>query len=301
MAINKILVPTAAVAGVLGAVSMPGMALAQGSDNPFVLSFEGSVGKGDHSNAYGEAKLGNGFDVFDDDTSFVGSVGLSRSINDTWDWNLSVSRLNYSDNVLNNGDAFNSVTFGTGSKRTDVAFTMTRDVAVGSAKARLGVGLAYANASTEKGLNVIDDDINNGPGGYFRNDFSTTFQGIGPRLSLEMQSAPVSGDGKLSVIGGVEVSLLAGQYKHSKGFEAYDGNVSPTFEGAESSSGDMMTAGLMIGLNYDASDSTSFRAGVRHDVTRMDRGSLGNGPFEIDGVDVNDAQTSFFLGMDVSF
>lgn len=297
MAFNKVLIPTAAVAGAFGAVGLPAMAAAQGADNPMVLSFEGAVGTGNRANAYGEAKLGEGFDVFDDDVAFVGSVGLSRSINEDWDWSLSVSQLGYTDNSVSfdGGSTFGS--WSSDQSRSEVNFSFGREVAVGTAKARLGLGLAYAKASAEKGLDFADAVDN---GYYFRNDLKTDFQGIGPRFSVDLQSAPVSSNGKLSVIGGVEVNLLAGQYDHSKGFEAYDGDQFGPFDVTNSDNGTMMTGGIKLGVQYEANENTSFRAGIRHDVSRMDLAELG-GPIDLAPVSVDDERTSFFVGMKVGF
>ncbi|WP_159082539.1 Lpg1974 family pore-forming outer membrane protein [Paragemmobacter aquarius] len=296
MSFNRVLAPTAAAAGAIGAAVFPGMALAQSTDSPLVLSFEGAVGTGDHANAYGEAKLGSGFDAFQDDVAFVGSVGLSRSINQDWDWSLSVSQLGYADNTVSGGGGSTSASWTSDVSRSDVAFSFGRDIALGSAKARLGLGLAYAKASAEKGLDVADLES----GDFFRNNTNSDFQGIGPRVSFDVQSAPVSANGKLSVIGGVEVNLLAGQYEHSKGFEAYVDESPRQFDLAESAKGDMMTAGIKIGLQYDANENTSFRAGVRHDVTRMDQVQV-TGPASIAPVSVEDGRTSFFVGMNVGF
>jgi hypothetical protein len=297
MSVNKVLFPTAALATVLGATAFPVAVAAQGTDNPLTLSFDGVVGTGNHANAYGEAKLGSGFDQFDDDVFFVGSVGLSRSINGNWDWKLSVSKLGYTDNTISDFSGQNSSFFTSASGRTETAVSFGRHLDIGLDKARLGLGLAYANAnaSTEKGFSAFDND-----GNYINSDLATEFQGIGPQISLDLQSAPVTANGKLSVIGGVDVSLLAGQYQHSKGFEAYDGNSNQLFsENATSAHGDMMTAGIMLGLQYDANENTFFRAGIRHDVTRMDQAAY-YGP-TVDSVSVQDGRTSFFVGMDVSF
>lgn len=296
MSFNKVLVPTAAAAGALGAAVFPGMASAQSADNPLVLSFEGAVGTGNHANAYGEAKLGSGFDAFEDDVAFVGSVGLSRSINQDWDWSISVSQLGYADNTISSQGGSQRASWTSGVNRSDLNFTIGRDVALGSAKGRLGLGLAYAKASAEKGLDVIDV----GNGNFFNSDLQSDFQGIGPRVSFDVQSAPVSANGKLSVIGGVEVNLLAGQYEHSKGFEAYDGTDTIQFGDSRSDNGDMMTAGLKIGLQYDANENTSFRAGIRHDVTRMDQAEV-TGPSSVGPLSVEDNRTSFFVGMNVGF
>ncbi len=298
MSVNKVLFPTAALATALGATAFPAAVAAQGADNPLTLSFDGAVGTGNHANAYGEAKLGSGFNEFDGDVAFVGSVGLSRAINDNWDWKVSVSKLGYADNSIGGSDNLNSGFYTSGSDRTEAAVSFGRKLDIGPAKARLGLGLAYANAnaSTEKGVSAFIND-----NGYFKSDFATEFQGIGPQVSLDLQSAPVAANGKLSVIGGVEVSLLAGQYQHSKGFEAYNGNDAPyQYDSATSTHGDMMTAGIKIGLQYDANENTVFRAGVRHDVTRMDHANLTD-PVTVGSVSVQDDRTSFFVGMDVGF
>lgn len=294
MAVNNILRPAATVVGALSAVVVPTTVSAQGADQPLVLSFEGAAGVGNHSNAYGQAKLGNGFDELDDDVAFVGSVGLSRSIDKNWDWSLSVSQLGYAENT--SGDQSGSLNFNlaNNSSRSEVDFTLGRKLTLGSATARLGVGLAYANASAEKGLDMSDLGS-----GYLHDSLSSKFQGIGPRLSLDVKSAPVGANGKLSVIGGVEVSLLAGQYQHSKGFEAYDG--SPfAFDDNKTDKGNMLTAGVKLGVEFDANESTSFRAGVRHDITRMDQAALFD-PDTVSYVPVEDGRTSFFVGMNVGF
>ena len=297
MAFNKVLIPTAAVAGAFGAVGLPAMAAAQGADNPMVLSFEGAVGSGNRANAYGEAKIGEAFDVLDDDVAFVGSVGLSRSINEDWDWSLSVSQLGYSDNSISD---VNDPLFGSSTNdqsRSEVNFSFGREVAVGTAQARLGLGLAYAKASAEKGLDIVDTQNDY----FFRTDLQTDFQGIGPRFSVDLQSAPVSSNGKLSVIVGVEVNILAGQYDHSKGFEAYYGQQLGPFDVATSDNGTMMTGGIKLGLQYEANENTSFRAGIRHDVSRMDIAAVVGGPSDIVPISVGDERTSFFVGMKVGF
>lgn len=296
MSFNKVLVPTAAAAGAIGAAVFPGMASAQSADNPLVLSFEGAVGTGNHANASGEAKLGSGFDAFGDDVAFVGSVGLSRSINQDWDWSISVSQLGYAENSVSSQGGSVAGSWTSDLSRSEVNFSFGHDMALGTAKARLGLGLAYAKASSEKGLDFVDLE----GGEYLTNNQKSDFQGIGPRVTFDVQSAPVSANGKLSVIGGVEVNLLAGQYEHSKGFEAYDGTNTTRFGAAGSDDGDMMTAGIKIGMQYDANENTSFRAGIRHDVTRMDQAEL-TGPSSIGPVSVQDNRTSFFVGMNVGF
>lgn len=290
MAINKVLAPTAAVASVFGAAFVPGVAAAQDGASPLVLSFEGSVGRGDQSKAYLEEK-GGIVDVLDDDTAFVGSVGLSRSINENWDWKLSASRRELADNTVTDGDGF-PATLSQGGSRTGVDFTLGRQFTAGAVNGRIGMGVAYAKASADKGLDATDGTD------FFQSDLGTEFQGVGPRLTLDLQSAPLSADGKLSLIGGAEVSILAGKYQNSKGLEAFDndgGGSTGPFTLSDTSSGKMTTAGVRIGLQYDANEQTAFRAGVRHDVTKMDRVTIG------DTTSVRDGVTSFFVGMDVSF
>jgi hypothetical protein len=301
LSLNKIIVPTTTAAGAIAAAMMSSAAVAQSADTTLALSFEGVVGSGNQANAYGSAKLGDGFDAFEDDVAFVGSVGLSRAINEDWDWSLSVSQLGYAENLVSDQDDLQDaiVTSRSSASRSEMDFSFGRNVSVGSANARLGLGLAYAKASAEKGLDATDFEN----GDYFRNDLRTEFQGIGPRLSVDVQSAPIGANGKLSVIGGVEVNLLAGKYKHSKGLEAYnEGETPPSFSGEfpVSDNGDMMTGGIKLGMEYTANDNTSFRAGVRYDVSRMDRATM-TGPTSVSHVSVVDDRTSFFVGMNVGF
>lgn len=299
MSFNRVLRPAAAAAGALAAVGLPGLASAQDGEQPLVLSFEGAIGMGDHASAYGEAKLGSGFDeldAYDDDVAFVGSIGLSRAIDDNWDWSLSVSKLGYSDNTANVPDAPFGLNNTISSNRSEANFTMGRGMKLGTADARFGFGLAYAKASSEKGLDIADQ------GGEFglQNDLTTEFQGIGPRVTFDVQSAPISSNGKLSLIGGVEVNLLVGQYQQSKGLEAYGENQDVKFGAQDQADGNMLTAGVKLGVQYQANDRTSFRAGVRHDMTRMDETVL-TGVESLSSVSVEDGRTSFFVGMNIGF
>ena len=135
-----------------------------------------------------------------------------------------------------------------------------------------------------------------------QSDLQTQFQGIGPRASFDLQSAPITHSGGLSVIGGIEMNLLAGKYEQSKGLDAYVFEDPPVdlVAVAQSENGRLATAGIKFGVQYDANEKTSFRAGVRRDFTRMDRVAL-DGEFALQTVSVDDQRTSFFVGMNVSF
>lgn len=295
MWLNKI-VSASAASAIAGIV--PAMSSAQTVDYPIVLSFEGVMGTGNQSEVYSaEVKLGNNSKI-EDDTAFVGSVGLSRAINEDWDWNLSVSQLHYAENAVSIVDVSDgSVSMTNNASRSEANFTLGRDVALGSAKGRLGLGLAYAKASAVKGL-----DLNVGDAISVQSDLQTQFQGIGPRASFDLQSAPITHSGGLSVIGGIEMNLLAGKYEQSKGLDAYVFEDPPVdlVAVAQSENGRLATAGIKFGVQYDANEKTSFRAGVRRDFTRMDRVAL-DGEFALQTVSVDDQRTSFFVGMNVSF
>ena len=295
MWLNKI-VSASAASAIAGIV--PAMSSAQTVDYPIVLSFEGVMGTGNQSEVYSaEVKLGNNSKI-EDDTAFVGSVGLSRAINEDWDWNLSVSQLHYAENAVSIVDVSDgSVSMTNNASRSEANFTLGRDVALGSAKGRLGLGLAYAKASAVKGL-----DFNVGDAISVQSDLQTQFQGIGPRASFDLQSAPITHSGGLSVIGGIEMNLLAGKYEQSKGLDAYVFEDPPVdlVAVAQSENGRLATAGIKFGVQYDANEKTSFRAGVRRDFTRMDRVAL-DGEFALQTVSVDDQRTSFFVGMNVSF
>ena len=295
MWLNKI-VSASAASAIAGIV--PAMSSAQTVDYPIVLSFEGVMGKGNQSEVYSaEVKLGNNSKI-EDDTAFVGSVGLSRAINEDWDWNLSVSQLHYAENAVSIVDDSDvSVSMTNNASRSEANFTLGRDVALGSAKGRLGLGLAYAKASAVKGLDFnMDDAIS------VQSDLQTQFQGIGPRASFDLQSAPITHSGGLSVIGGIEMNLLAGKYEQSKGLDAYVFEDLPDdlVAVAQSENGRLATAGIKFGVQYDANEKTSFRAGVRWDFTRMDRVALDEA-LALQTVSVDDQRTSFFVGMNVSF
>ena len=295
MWLNKI-VSASAASAIAGIV--PAMSSAQTVDYPIVLSFEGVMGKGNQSEVYSaEVKLGNNSKI-EDDTAFVGSVGLSRAINEDWDWNLSVSQLHYAENAVSIVDDSDvSVSMTNNASRSEANFTLGRDVALGSAKGRLGLGLAYAKASAVKGL-----DLNVGDAISVQSDLQTQFQGIGPRASFDLQSAPITHSGGLSVIGGIEMNLLAGKYEQSKGLDAYVFEDPPVdlVAVAQSENGRLATAGIKFGVQYDANEKTSFRAGVRWDFTRMDRVALDEA-LALQTVSVDDQRTSFFVGMNVSF
>ena len=302
MWLNKI-VSASAASAIAGIV--PAMSSAQTVDYPIVLSFEGVMGKGNQSEVYSaEVKLGNNSKI-EDDTAFVGSVGLSRAINEDWDWNLSVSQLHYAENAVSIVDDSDvSVSMTNNASRSEANFTLGRDVALGSAKGRLGLGLAYAKASAVEGLDFnMDDAIS------VQSDLQTQFQGIGPRASFDLQSAPITHSGGLSVIGGIEMNLLAGKYEQSKGLDAYVFEDLPVdfadlpddlVAVAQSENGRLATAGIKFGVQYDANEKTSFRAGVRWDFTRMDRVALDEA-LALQTVSVDDQRTSFFVGMNVSF
>ena len=295
MWLNKI-VSASAASAIAGIV--PAMSSAQTVDYPIVLSFEGVMGKGNQSEVYSaEVKLGNNSKI-EDDTAFVGSVGLSRAINEDWDWNLSVSQLHYAENAVSIVDDSDvSVSMTNNASRSEANFTLGRDVALGSAKGRLGLGLAYAKASAVEGLDFnMDDAIS------VQSDLQTQFQGIGPRASFDLQSAPITHSGGLSVIGGIEMNLLAGKYEQSKGLDAYVFEDLPDdlVAVAQSENGRLATAGIKFGVQYDANEKTSFRAGVRWDFTRMDRVALDEA-LALQTVSVDDQRTSFFVGMNVSF
>ena len=291
---NRLINPSKAALGVLGAAFMPVAASAQQADAGITLSVDGAIGTGNYTNEFYKEKLdANDFDEFDSDRAFVGSVGASGAINGTWDWKLSVSRTEYSSNVLSEvGEDF----FGSGSNdngRTDAGLTFGRSVALGPVNTRLGLGLAYANATS-----TADKGFTDGLSSL-ESELETSFQGIGPRLSIDAETAPISPDGRLSIVGGADVSLLSGQYTHSKGISAYgEGPVGfPTLK--ETNDGELTTAGLYVGLKYAVSDATSFRFGLRRDVTIMERADEGFFSDDQETLTVRDELNSVYIGMDI--
>lgn len=294
---NVLINPSKAALGVLGAALMPVAASAQQVDAGVTFSVDGAMGTGNYTNEFYKEKLdANDFDEFDSDSAFVGSVGASGAINDTWDWKLSVSRTEYSSNVLSE---VGEVVYGSASNdnsRTDAGLTIGRSVELGPVNTRLGLGLAYANATSSADKGFLD-----GPSS-FESVTETSFQGIGPRLSIDAETAPISPDGRLSIVGGADVSLLSGQYTHSKGISAYNGLDSFGGSAKDTKDGELTTAGLYVGLKYAASDVTSFRFGLRRDVTIMER---ADEEFffsdDQETLTVRDDLNSVYIGMDIKF
>lgn len=262
------------------------------------------MGTGNHTNEFYKEKLdANDFDEFDSDSAFVGSVGASGAINDTWDWKLSVSRTEYFSNVLSEVDEFGFGSVSNDNSRTDAGLTIGRSVELGPVNTRLGLGLAYANATSS-----VDKGFTDYTFFSFESETETSFQGIGPRLSIDAETAPISPDGRLSIVGGADVSLLSGQYTHSKGISAYTSldviDSLGSFGGSakDTKDGELTTAGLYVGLKYAASDVTSFRFGLRRDVTIMER---ADEEFffsdDQETLTVRDDLNSVYIGMDIKF
>lgn len=296
---NLLINASKAALGVLGAGFMPVAASAQQADAGITVSVDGAMGTGNYTNEFYKEKLdANDFDEFDNDSAFVGSVGASGAINDTWDWKLSVSRTEYSSNVLSEmgEDGFGGAS--NDNSRMDAGLTIGRSVALGPVNTRLGLGLAYANATSS-----ADKGLTNGPfDSSYDSETETSFQGIGPRLSIDAETAPISPDGRLSIVGGADVSLLSGQYTHSKGFNAYDGEDSFGGSAKDTKDGELTTAGLYVGLKYAVSDATSFRFGLRRDVAIMERADKQF--FYSDDQEtltVRDDLNSVYIGMDIKF
>jgi hypothetical protein len=293
---NLIIVPSTAALGALGAVLSPAMAQAQDVDE-LTFSVDFGAGSGDFTKEHYSEKFGDdGFDEFGSDKAFVGSVGLSGSFDATWDWALSLSHSSFAVNTFGEeeGPFGDSPTFnGDGGTRTQAGFTVGQKFELGSAETRVGLGLAYTNANSStsssatngKGLNGYDAELEH------------KFQGIGPRLTLDAESAPVSPNGRLTIVGGGDVNYLMGQYTHSKGLNAFDSENFSSNQESFSEDGEFLTAGAYVGIKYAVSDATAVRFGIRHDMTTME-GILG--PDEDTGT-VRSGLTSAYIGMDINF
>jgi hypothetical protein len=293
---NLIIVPSTATLGALGALLSPTMAQAQDvGDLTFSVDF--GAGSGDISNDRYAEKFGDDdFDEFGSDRAFVGSVGLSGSFDATWDWTLSLSHTDFEVNSFGEesdfGDSF--LVSSDGGTRTQAGFTVGQTFELGSAETRVGLGLAYANANSSNSQSQTDSK---GLGGFNR-EFGSEFQGIGPRLTVDAESAPVSPDGRLTIVGGADVNYLVGQYTHSKGLNAFDRGDSFSSQDSFSEDGEFLTAGAYVGIKYAVSDATAVRFGIRHDMTAME--NLAFGPDDDTGT-VRSGLTSAYIGMDVNF
>ncbi|EET49017.1 Lpg1974 family pore-forming outer membrane protein [Thalassobium sp. R2A62] len=292
---SLIIIPSTAALGALGAGVSPATAQDVGE---LTFSVDFGAGSGDFSNELYSEKFGaDGFDEFDSDRAFAGSVGLSGSFDTTWDWALSVSQTDFEANVFlveDGGDSFSLN--NDGGNRTQAGFTVGQTFRLGSSEARFGLGLAYANANsssslsfsetTNKGLNSIDAET------------ESEFQGIGPRMTLDAESAPISSDGRFTIVGGADVNYLAGQYTHSKGLNAFEDDEFSSMRSSVSQDGELLTAGAYVGIKYAVSDATAVRFGVRRDMTSMEHVT-----YEGDDAisTVRSGLTSAYIGMDVNF
>lgn len=297
---SKQISPSKLALGMIGAAMVPAAATAEETGAGITLSFDAGIGTGDASNRIFQNKLGtDDFNEFSTDTAFVGSVGASGAINNTWDWKLSVSRTEYTNNVLSTDDVFDGDTASLKAEKSSAAYNATvgRSFETAGASSRLGLGLAYGSSTETADKGVFYYDSEDDDDYFAETDYETTFQGIGPRLTVDVESAPVSKNGRLSLIGGADVNVLYGKYTESKGINAYDGagGFPGNISGSERTSGSMVTAGLYLGAKYQVSDVSAVRFGLRHDVSKADIDSN----FVSDRYD--DSLTSAFIGLDVKF
>lgn len=290
---SLIIIPSTAALGALGAGVSPATAQDVGE---LTFSVDFGAGSGDFSNELYSEKFGaDGFDEFESDRAFAGSVGLSGSFDTTWDWALSVSQTDFEANVFlvdDGGDIFSLN--NDGGTHTQAGFTVGQTFRLGSSEARFGLGLAYANANSsssysetdDKGLNSVDFEV------------ESEFQGIGSRMTLDVESAPISSDGRFTIVGGADVNYLAGQYTHSKGLNAFDDDEFSSDQVSVSEDGELLTAGAYVGIKYAVSDSTAVRFGVRRDMTSMETATIGG---DDAASTVRSGLTSAYIGMDVNF
>lgn len=288
---SLIIIPSTAALGALGAGVSPAAAQDVGE---LTFSVDFGAGSGDSSNELYSEKFGtDGFDEFESDRAFAGSVGLSGSFGTTWDWALSVSQTDFEANVFledYGGDIFSLN--NDGGTHTQAEFTVGQTFRLGSSEARFGLGLAYANANSSSSFSQTSDK------GLNSVDLESEFQSIGPRMTLDAESAPISSDGRFTIVGGADVNYLAGQYTHSKGLNAFDDDEFISNQVTVSEDGELLTAGAYVGIKYAVSDSTAVRFGVRRDMTSMERATIGGDDV---APTVRSGLTSAYIGMDVDF
>jgi hypothetical protein len=298
---SKQISPSKLALGMIGAAMVPAAATAEETGAGITLSFDAGIGTGDASNRIFQNKLGtDDFNEFSTDTAFVGSVGASGAINNTWDWKLSVSRTEYTNNVLSTDDVFDSSYASMKAEKSSAAYNATvgRSFETAGASSRLGLGLAYGSSTETADKGVFYDGSEADDGYFAETGYETTFQGIGPRLTFDVESAPVSKNGRLSLIGGADVNVLYGKYTESGGINAYADDGAGDFllvSGSERTSGSMVTAGLYLGAKYQVSDVSAVRFGLRHDVSKADIDS------NVISDRYDDSLTSAFIGLDVKF
>lgn len=273
---------------------------AQEAERAFTLSFDASIA------ATSPLYEGNDGILADDQTfdadgrAVSGSISLGRVMNDDWDWELSVARNSYDgDEGAVAGHGSLNETAEVGFETSSIDLTYGRLSKLGGATSRVGMGIAYLQAEANQGF-----AFTSGADGTLDRTLTSTFNGVGPRFEFDFQSAAITENDRMSVIGGFGLSLLAGEYTHTSdetasGLTTLSQGIAATTNGtrrmSETENGMMVEAGIHIGLQYEISEVTTLRTGLRQSVSSIELAEHSG------FVETDLTATSFYFGMDFNF
>jgi hypothetical protein len=275
----------------------------QDSPRGMTLSFEGGASVSDFTSDFfdgGESKFGS----FENDLGFYGSVAISKSIPNDWDWKISASHIGFPENSSTTGffpDPFTTVTtYGSGEFSATVAdFEMGRNWRRGQTDTRLGFGVIGGRVDQSFGFGgVAQDKFGDLSGVDLLIDSS--FIGFGPKLSASISHRfqPTS---PFRLVAGASVASMVGNYTHDKGFGAFDTSIpdSIAISTSETDRGTLLMSSAYIGLAYDFSADSSLRVGVRAD--KFDSSNVDTFGSDVPGLFEDTLATTAYVGVDIKF
>ena len=202
----------------------------------------------------GGAKLGS----LDEDIGYYGSIAVSKSIANAWDWRVTATHIGMPEtsNLFTSGS--DAATLGGKFSATNVDFDLGKSMDYGSTDVRFGFGLTgtRVNQTVNKGFITS--------GGAANGDYGTSFTGFGAKISADV-SRPFNEASPYRLIAGGSVAAMRGKYTADKGISATSGGGGGTFEISDSATGGLLTESLYLGMAYDFSTNSSMRFGIRAD------------------------------------
>jgi opacity protein-like surface antigen len=238
---------TAAVSALLPA----GQASAQSTGlEGMKVTVDGGIGFNDFTQDTFSAK---GFEEidFDRDLGFFGSVALSRSFSEGWDWRVSGSYLGLRENDETVVAGSASLTIGNRVSGLTIDADVGRTLSQGDTEIRLGFGLLHARYDQDVDFALFSG----GKGIGFDTDVS--YRGTGVKLSADV-AHPVSEDGRTKLIGGISLAPTKGDFNIT----------TPILPGGQDIDGDALLTTVYLGMSMQQTENTELRFGLR--VERFD-------------------------------
>ena len=267
--------------GAASVAQVPGAVAAEGDTTSITLEGGAAISE------FTRDKVGAPEGEVDDDLGLYGSVEVVRSISPGWDWSVGATGLNFAPNVITDDE--DDASYTSEFDVTTVNFDIGKQMNQSGVNLRFAAGIEALGSSRSKGLSFFDS-----PDSYFNSDATLDFLGAGPRVSADASMA--LGDGsQWSVYGGASAAKMRGVYTLDKGVSGQ--NPEP-FGGRETDdeAGSLTHTVLDAGIQYQVSDSTSFRAGIRRDIFKPD-GNIADSTFFEDTVTSDTA----YVGVSINF